>query len=171
MLAAVAIPAYQGYKKDAAKSAIISSLNSVAKGFSACLTLNPWASCNTLGGMKVSCPGCTAPTSNTGNTSLCTNVSNEVGGQTFTGCVQTDGGVPTIVGNWPIPCNGLSVNYVCTSLAYVAPTNTCATYGCTSSTTAPTGACTAASAHSCNTGTAGDLTNGTQPVVCAAGQC
>ena len=176
VLAAVAIPAYNGYKRDAAKSAIISSLNSVAKGFSACLTLNKWASCNSLSGMKVSCPGCTNTSSNSGNTSLCTNVSNEVGGNIFTGCVQTNGGVPTIVGNWPIACNGLSVTYTCTSAgtAPTAPMNTCTDYGCTATAAVPAAAqCVSGSetpAHPC-TAAAGDKTNGTQPVNCSSGEC
>jgi len=115
VLAAVAIPVYNNYRRNAAQSAILSSLNTVGKAFAACLTLNQWGDCDSIGEMQVSCPGCMNDSSDTGMSSFCTNVSNEVGGTTYTGCLQTGGGVPLVIGNWPIPCNGVETTYICNS--------------------------------------------------------
>jgi len=157
----VFLPAYNNYRTDAVQASLTSSLQSVGKAFAACLTLNTFANCNTLTGMGVSCPSC----GNEGGTDpkYCVDATGSVGGSSYKACMTTEGGVPTIVGNWASPCSGVTVTYGCSSAALVAPNKTCSQLGCSASATAPTvgGTCSSPATHNCTTSNAGDMTNAT----------
>ena len=49
VLAAVAIPAYNGYKENAKRGVVRASLNQIKKAFPACLAVNNYAACATAG--------------------------------------------------------------------------------------------------------------------------
>ena len=180
VLAAVAIPAYNRYRADAAKTAVSSSLQSVGKAFAACLAVSPFDDCDTLGEIEVSCPDC-GMVNHTSMVPICVELERTVAGTSYKGCVQSNGGLPTITGNWSVYCKDHSVTYTCNSAGtgYDPPSSTCANLGCTATATAPASSgttCTAntgTSSHSCNTGTANDKTNaGVQTGTCSgAGVC
>ena len=88
VLAAVAIPAYNGYRANAAQGAVENSLHTVGKGFSACVALNPFADCNTLDDIEISCPDCKNEATTTSG-SWCVDVEKEVSGNVYRGCIQT----------------------------------------------------------------------------------
>ena len=174
VLAAVAIPAYNKYRVNAVQASLSSSLNSIGKGFAACLTLNQWAQCDTLPEIDVSCPGCGTPSSNTGNNRWCITASMAVGGTSYTGCLETTGGVPTVIGGW-VKCNTLTVTYGCAAGAMtvsINPALNCSGVGCSATAGVPT-TCTVNGgtvAHSCTTGDAGDTVTSSS-LTCTAGQC
>ena len=174
VLAAVAIPAYNKYRVNAVQAALSSSLNSIGKGFAACLTLNQWAQCDTLGEIDVSCPDCGTPSSNSGNSRWCVTAEKPVGGTTYTGCLETTGGVPTVIGGW-VKCNTLSVTYGCATAGgavSINPTLTCSGVGCTATATVPAMCASGQTTitHGCTTGNAGDTVSSTS-LTCTAGQC
>ena len=171
ILAAVAIPAYTKYRVTAAQGAITGSLQSYGKDFAACLTTTAWANCDSLTELGGSCPGCMDGMS---ATSFCISASKSVAGMVYQGCLESMGSeVPFIVGNWPIPCANLNVEYPCMALMYGTPTTTCTSLGCMNFT-ALTGACTVATSSSCADSTNADaLSNGTAftGTCAAAGTC
>ena len=172
VLAAVAIPAYNNYKINAAQAAINSSLQSIGKAFAACLTLNQWGDCNSLPGMQVNCPDCKGLTEDTAVPTLCMQVEQTVGGATYTGCVQSSGGVPRITGNWPIACNKISETHECSSTpnTWQIRTGTTCPTGCTSPTLT-TGTCTAGTTLPANVSCTGTGTAPTGTGACATGIC
>ena len=141
VLAAVAIPAYNKYRVNAAQAAIESSLQSIGKGIAACLTLNSFLDCDTLPEIDVNCPDCQDESvdNTSAPTTFCVEVHRAVGGSMFQGCLESAGGVPRITGNWPRPCKELSETWACTSSMYVTPTAPCTNAaGCSSNPGAPT---------------------------------
>ena len=160
LLAVVAVPLYTKYRVYAAQGAITGSLHSYGKDFAACLATTAWANCDSLVELGGSCPGCMDGMS---TTSFCISVSKAVAGMTYQGCLQSMGSeVPLIVGNWPIPCANINVEYPCSGspLMYGTPTTTCAALGCMN-VTELTGTCTVATSASCTDTTNADaLSNG-----------
>ena len=153
VLAAVAIPAYNGYRVDAGKKAVETSLQTVGKGFSACITLKEWSDCLTVDDMDVSCPDCDMA-STVAMGSFCIEVEKEIGGDDYRGCLQTTGGIPTIVNNWDKTpdCSKLRDTFHCVGATWTN-SMTCANTGCTPGTAA-TGTCpTASKTVACAAGT------------------
>ena len=62
VLAAVAIPAYNGYREDANKNSILASANNVEKAYRVCRALKTTTQCSTLAGIGITCEGCTVGT-------------------------------------------------------------------------------------------------------------
>ena len=99
ILAAVAIPAYRNYQRNAEVGVIRNSLDQIGKSAQACLAVNPDAmNCESLGQINVTCGmGTDCTDSQTGNPSatdpLCYEVSRG-GGPEARGCVE----VPVISG-------------------------------------------------------------------------
>ena len=153
VLAAVAIPAYNGYRVDAGKKAVETSLQTVGKGFSACITLKEWADCLTVDDMDVSCPDCDMASTVTMG-SFCIEVEKEIGGDDYRGCLQSDGGIPVIVNNWneTPDCAVIRDNFACTGGTYATTSGTCAAVGCTAGSTTYTGTCTSGMTVACMTG-------------------
>ncbi len=175
ILAAVAVPAYNKYRANAAQGAITGSLQAMGKDFVNCLATNTWANCDSLTELGGTCPNCMSGTDGTDD--FCLDTEKEVAGTTYMGCVSVSGsGLPVIVGNWPSLCSGITVSYGCTTVGSLTnPTNTCADLNCMNTATAPVGAaCTAgivagamAIQHNCtDTTDANALTNSM-----AAGSC
>ena len=153
VLAAVAIPAYNGYRANAAQGAIENSLQTVGKGFAACVTMKQFSDCLTLNAIDVNCPDCDmASTATMG--SWCIEVEKEVGGTTYKGCVQSVGGIPIIVNSWDNNpnCASIADSFPCTASVYGASSGTCAAVGCVAGT-ALTGACTSAMTVQCDAST------------------
>ena len=175
VLAAVAIPAYRDYRVNAGRAAIKTSLSTVGKGFSACLTLNNWSDCLTLADINVSCPDCKNASENTAMNSWCTHAEIKSGGQEVRACLQTDGGVPQIIGNWNMPCSSINVSYPCTGGTLGTPSKTCAQLGCTATAIVPTacGSGNTAASHNCATAVTGaKATNGDSLTpTCGMGIC
>ena len=180
ILAAVAIPAYNNYRANAAQSTLENSMNTVGKGFAACIALNPWAGCQTKSQINVSCPDCSGEADNTAMNQWCIHAEKSVGATTYMSCLETSGGVPNIVSSWEAPlCNTLQGKYDCnsTGMAYTTVSGSdCGAKGC-SGATAPAvtgpGTCTANAMNidlSCNTGTATDTGNNFTGT-CNAGVC
>ena len=87
ILAAVAIPAYNGYRENAALGAFQSTGTNIIRAFSACTAVNSFSSCDTLGELKL-----TIPNSNEGQKApkFCTDMQQEIGGEIFKGCYSVD---------------------------------------------------------------------------------
>lgn len=168
ILAAVAIPVYNQYRTNAVQSTLTNSMNNVGKAYSACLTLNPFSRCDSLLELQVSCPDCDMANQGGTNGQFCAQASATIGGQSFTSCVESSGGVPAVIGSWPIDCSTITVNYGCTAAmtAPTAPPITCAGLGCSNTATVPAAAqCVAGNevlTHSCTDTTNADaVTNPT----------
>ncbi len=180
VLAAVAIPAYNNYRNNAAYAALTSSLQNIGKGFAACLTLNQWDDCQTLGEINVVCEGCGTPVDNTAMSQWCIDASRAVGGNTHMACLFTTGGIPTIVPSWEAPlCSGLTVTYGCatpgTSTSFTTPGMNCMSLGCTATAAIPMVAsgmtCAMDATHNCATATGTDRSTTNFTGTCAAGEC
>ena len=175
VLAAVAIPAYNGYRARAAQGAVEASLQTVGKGFAACLTLKTWDQCQSLGNINVVCEGCGTPAENTAMNQWCIHATRAVGGNMHMACLFSSGGIPTIIANWEAPlCTSLNETYPCSSGTIQALSGTaCSARGCTpgSSNPVPT-TCTGntAETRNCGTGTATDRGNNFSGT-CATGDC
>ena len=174
VLAAVAIPAYNGYRTRAAQASLTQSLNTIGKAFSACTTVNDWGNCIRLEDIDVTCPTCSTPSENTAMTSWCIHADRDVAGDNVRACLQTGGGVPQIIGNWDVRCNTINISYPCVSGAIQTPAlATCMSLNCTATQAIPT-TCTGnmAETHSCATATATDLANSqTLNPTCSNGIC
>jgi len=83
ILAAVAIPAYNQYRENAALGAFNSTGTNIVRAFQACITLNSFANCDQLSELKI-----TVPNSNEGKKAprFCVDIEQEIGGETFKGC-------------------------------------------------------------------------------------
>ena len=89
MLAAVAIPAYQGYKKEAALAALTADSNNIAKATLACGTVKTYSQCDTateVGVDKV--PGITLGAAI--SPKVCFQFSRAISGVTYQQCVSVD---------------------------------------------------------------------------------
>ena len=132
VLAAVAIPAYNKSRVEAAKSSITASLQTISKSFAACRSLDSFDRCDTLSEIDVQCEGCGQPDIN--NPRFCISISREVGATTYKGCVSTSGSLPTIRGTWGELCSRRSGSFECDSANAVIPAQTvpcpsgCATF-------------------------------------------
>ena len=91
VLAAVAIPAYNTYQKDASAKVVSATLLQIKKAFPVCLTVNDFASCadaDINGTLKSQTGAGISHGKDTGNTKSCWLVS--VDNEKFTGCVEYD---------------------------------------------------------------------------------
>ena len=152
VLAAVAIPAYRNYQRDASQGVVESSLNQLANGTAACLTVNGTAvECDTEGEINVSCSDeFTCSYGTTGTVSATVPMCWEVEDQAMTirGCIEVSfitgatadrqvaqvgrpqpctRAIPTctgaVLGGCPTGCSNLTVGAVDTCLAGVKTTN------------------------------------------------
>ena len=146
ILAAVAIPAFNDYRATAAKGTMESSLNTIGKSFAICRTLNSFSQCKTLSGMKVSCPDC-GDVKDNGTNQICVPITKEAGGKTFQACMQSDGSIHSIKGNWGRLCSGVSREWVCITGGTKAWKSGSTCLGCNAlstggGATTPSGSCT-----------------------------
>jgi len=100
ILAAVAIPAYNRYQRNAAQNSLIASMRNISKGFMACVTTDTFANCDTLGKIRVNCDACNAPKH--ASPSWCIDSEVESSGDTFMACVGVNAqtGSFGITNNW-----------------------------------------------------------------------
>ena len=92
ILAAVAIPAYQTYQKNAKIGVIEGSINQITKAWNACIALSPFGTCDTIdinSTLKAQ-PGATITTGTNGTSAVCYKVQNDIT-MTISGCIQLDG--------------------------------------------------------------------------------
>lgn len=93
-LAAVAIPAYNQYRENAARAAFDSTGANVAKAFQSCVAVNPFSDCNDLSKINIACNACTGVEK--AQPKFCVNMKTEIGGDDFKGCVSTDAGTGAV---------------------------------------------------------------------------
>ena len=179
VLAAVAIPAYQNYRQDAARSSLRVSVKNIGKAYLVCRTVGE-SDCNVWGNLNVTCETCGA-SSLSGN-NWCVDASSGMGANISMACVQivNPNGSPNIFTSWEAPlCNTLSAEYDCNAggTGYTASgTVTCMSQGCNAATApAASGAntCAASSMNNdlnCATATATDRGNN-YTGTCASGEC
>ena len=141
VLAAVAIPAYRTYQRNAEVGVVRSSLNEIAKGTAACLTLNGdgHVNCASEAQIRVTCPSttnCSGNLSTVNTNPLCWNVTR---GATpdVRGCVSIDlltgAGMSQVAGlGGSVPCQGnVTVNCAWISSTMVERTPDPLPTGCT----------------------------------------
>ena len=130
-LAAVAIPAYNKYRKNAAEGAFTSTASNVGRAFHACMAVNPFTDCDSLAKINVDCNQCLSVTHATAP-NFCVNLEEEIAGQVYKGCVTSDAasgktvltlnikscydeaGVPS--GSNPHSCTGAAYDAACDPL-------------------------------------------------------
>ena len=150
VLAAVAIPAYRTYQKDAAEGTVSSSLTQIGRATTACLTSNNGihTNCTSLSQINVACPTTTACTGNKTTTPsamnpLCFEVQRAGSAR---GCVEV-----TLLGDTAPVVNvaALGVDISCGRVAPTGIPSTC-TYAA-GGTGSPTGCPSSCTASSCAT--------------------
>ena len=90
ILAAVAIPAYNKYRSDAARGAFNATGSNFQRAFQACMATSSFASCDTdaeLGMISDTITGVIKSSPPV----LCAELSGEIGGTTFKGCYNSNG--------------------------------------------------------------------------------
>lgn len=93
-LAAVAIPAYNQYRKNAAEGAFSTTQTNIARAFSACVAVNDFTSCDTLAEINMNCPDCDPAV--TMRPLFCVDMETDIGGETYKGCVSSNSGTGTV---------------------------------------------------------------------------
>ena len=141
VLAAVAIPAYRSHQASAAKSAILSSLQTIGKSAATCLALKSWTECQSLSGISVSCPDCGSVSVHATEEKFCVDIKKEAPGDDPQACVEAGSSVPRITRSWQQPCNSYSAIIDCNGAGtqWDISGNDCAAVGCTAKNAAPTG--------------------------------
>ena len=83
----MAIPAYNGYRENAALGAFQSTGANILRAFATCTAVNSFSSCDTLSDLKL-----TVPNSNEGASAskFCVDMEREIGGEKFKGCYSVD---------------------------------------------------------------------------------
>ena len=84
ILAAVAIPAYNQYRENAAKSGFDATGSNAMRAFQACIALKPFGQCDDLSDLKMG--GGNLKKSEKQSPNFCVQMEGEIGGQTFKGC-------------------------------------------------------------------------------------
>ena len=176
ILAAVAIPAYNGYQRNAKIATIDSTLAQVSKAFAACLTINTWNSCVGTSA-DASINGTLNPSGDTAITRTKSTSNPETAcwlvtrtADNMTGCVafeDTGTGIQTErITGFPAgtPCDKIK-NVVCTAVNTVDTSNSSCPAGCSNPSTIVCGANT--SGHACDGGTS----SAADVVTCTAGDC
>ena len=99
MLAAVAVPAYQGYQRDAAFSGMTADSTNISKAFLACTTVKSFANCDTLTELGMSLTGTSSDGRNAPE--FCAQFTRDIGGLSYQQCVSADAnsGATTVVNN------------------------------------------------------------------------
>ena len=99
ILAAVAIPAYNKYRKNAAQGAFFSTASNIGRAFQACIAVNPFASCDSFGELNLQCNQCIQPipAGQKAAPNLCVNMEEEVGGEVFRGCITSNASTGSVV--------------------------------------------------------------------------
>ena len=95
VLAAVAVPAYQGYQRNAAFSAMTSDSNSISKSYLACTTVKTFANCNTLAKLGITLSG--TPVNGGSSPLFCASFEREIGGVKYQQCVQTNASTGAVI--------------------------------------------------------------------------
>ena len=150
ILAAVAIPVYNQYRQDAAQGAFDATGTNIVRAFQACITLNSFASCDSLLELKISpnytkVEGSKAPY-------FCTSLATEIGAEEFRGCYSVDASssAVTTTFNEAVCYNDLDTDGIRDSGEDALPTTKCTqSSDCTSAgvgdkcdtTTGATGTC------------------------------
>jgi len=88
ILSAIAIPAYNQYRRNAAEGAFISTGTNIVRAFQSCIAINPFASCDSLAELNIVVPGST----NNGGASplFCADLEADIGGDEFKGCYSVN---------------------------------------------------------------------------------
>ena len=91
ILAAVAIPAYNQYRKTATIGAMNSDATNIIRAVTACLTVNPFSSCDELTDTKLglNTQGLSAGIQNKAP-NVCFHFPREIAGTTYSQCVSVD---------------------------------------------------------------------------------
>ena len=94
VVAGIAIPQFNQYKKSAGYTALDASLTNVARAHNVCLATQQFSSCNDLEKIKISVTG----NVNKGGTSpkFCADIDTEIGGETIKACVSVDSSEGTV---------------------------------------------------------------------------
>ena len=97
ILAAVAIPAYNKYRKTAAVGAMSSDATNIARAVTACLTVNPFSSCDerTDTALGLSTQGLSAGIAAKAP-NICFEFTREISGTTYSQCVSVDASSSTV---------------------------------------------------------------------------
>ena len=91
ILAAVAIPAYNQYRKTAALGAMSSDATNIVRAVTACLTVNPFSSCDELTDTKLGLNTQGVSGGITGKApNVCFHFPREIAGTTYSQCVSVD---------------------------------------------------------------------------------
>ena len=148
LLAAVAIPAYNNYRRDAKEGVILANLNQIKKTFPSCLATSKFATCaadDDINGTLQQQSGATITgTVATNNTRVCYLVDLDEDAEGYTGCVDflnnNTGVENTFVQGAPVgtDCSMYTPVEWCT--ASTGPAVTGAMSGCPTGCTRPTGA-------------------------------
>ena len=97
ILAAVAIPAYNQYRKTAAVGAMTSDATNVARAVTACLTVNPFSQCDerTDTALGLSTQGLSGGIQGK-NPNICFEFTREISGTTYSQCVSVNASSSTV---------------------------------------------------------------------------
>ena len=142
VLAAVAIPAYNNYRTEAAQSALKVSLKNIGKAHLVCRARPTGASfgdCNTLSLINVNCESCVNINDNGGDYPWCVDAKNGDSQACISISSQTSS--PNIFAKWESPfCNEQHETYTCSGVGgtpdWGSPANACAS-ACSMSASAP----------------------------------
>ena len=89
-LAAVAIPAYNRYRTNAARGAFDATRSNIHRAFQSCVAVNPFTSCDNLGEINMPCTICGTPVAK--QPLFCVDMTQEIGGTEYWGCVSSNSG-------------------------------------------------------------------------------
>ncbi len=175
VLAAVAIPAYQSYREDAAKNALTVSLTNVGKAYQVCRVKprdNALTNCTSLADIAVACGECDEP--ETGTTSWCVDAMN--GDLTACVGVANSAAPPNIISGWEAPyCKDLTGVYDCAANTWTAQSGQgCADKGCSNGSASMSATCTNITGKSLactNTGDLDEKSTTTFNGTCSGGTC
>lgn len=127
VLAAVAIPAYNKYQRNAKVGVVNATLNQVEKAFPACITTDTFADCDTLdvnGTLKAQ-SGASITSTTDGSSKVCWRT--ELSADTsYNGCTELDSN-----GVRQERTQSFPIGTACSSLTESATPGTCAAAGCT----------------------------------------
>ena len=91
IISAIAVPTYQNYTKEASKTAANTTISNIAKSYTSCLILKPFAQCNDLPKIGISCSDCDSGASTSAPNIFCGMITKNVAGEDFKACVSISG--------------------------------------------------------------------------------
>ena len=176
VLAAVAIPAYQNYRQDAARSSLRVSVKNIGKAYLVCRTVGE-SDCNVWGNLNVTCETCRASSVN-GTMSWCVDASSGMGANASMACVEiiNPNGSANILTSWEAPlCNTLTGTYDCAANSYTAQAGQgCADKGCNNGSASMVATCTnmtGVTLSCANTSMADERSTNNYNGTCTSGEC